>query len=252
MSRELGDASDSVLVVDHDAAGRGPTEAEVEADKALALKVAVGALTGLASLAGVDVAIIAAASAPIAETIATAALRMLGRRRVEHAAETLIDGAVAAHIPLDEFTALAVADDRRHELLARTLSIAQDTALRNKRRALGRALAAGVMGDDARINEELLFIHAVADIDEMHIRLLARMATPSQPPGWSPSRILAADPGLANGIYALLGTLELHGLIVRYMPGGLAISSATPEPFYNITEPGRRFLDRLAEGDRER
>ena len=30
------------------------------------------------------------------------------------------------------------------ELFARTLTIAQDTALRNKRRALGRALAAGV------------------------------------------------------------------------------------------------------------
>jgi hypothetical protein len=67
-----------------------------------------------------------------------------------------------------------VADDRRHELFARTLTIAQDTALRNKRRALGRALAAGVMGDDARIDEELLFIRAVADIDELHIRVLAR------------------------------------------------------------------------------
>ena len=46
-------------------------------------------------------------------------------------------------IPLDEFIDEAVTDDRRHELLVRTLSTAQDTALRNKRHALGRALAAG-------------------------------------------------------------------------------------------------------------
>jgi hypothetical protein len=32
-----------------------------------------------------------------------------------------------------------VSDDRRHELFARSLRIAQDTALRDKRRALGRA-----------------------------------------------------------------------------------------------------------------
>ena len=35
-------------------AGREPTEAEVEADKALATKVAVGFLTGIASLAGTE------------------------------------------------------------------------------------------------------------------------------------------------------------------------------------------------------
>jgi len=97
----------------------------------------------------------------------------LGRRRVDHAAETVMDGAEAAGISLEEFLDRGVADDHRHELFARTLTIAQDNALRNKRRALGRALAAGVMGDDARIDEELLFIRAVADIDELHIRVLA-------------------------------------------------------------------------------
>jgi hypothetical protein len=187
------------------------------------------------------------AATPIFEKIATFAVRKLGERRVEHAAETLLDAADAADEPLSVFIAKAVADDRRHELFARTLTIAQDTALRNKRHALGRALAAGVMGDDARIDEELLFIGAIADIGEMHIRLLARMATPAQPPGWSPSRIVAADAGLADAVLPLIGTLELHGLTARYIPGGLAISSASPEPFYNITEWGRRFLDHLAD-----
>jgi hypothetical protein len=74
----------------------------------------------------------------------------------------------------------AVANDRRHELFARSLRIAQDTALRDKRRALGRTLAAGVMGDDARIDEEQLFMRAVDDLDESHIRLLGRVAAKLQ------------------------------------------------------------------------
>jgi len=95
----------------------------------------------------------------------------------------------------------AVSDDRRHELLARALGIAQDAALRDKRRALGRALAAGIAGDDARIDDELLFIRAIADVDEPHIRLLALMASEWPLPGklsgsvfhggWSPGAIAA-------------------------------------------------------------
>lgn len=115
----------------------------------------------------------------MALAIANAAVKRLGRRRAEHAADTLLDVAEAASLPLDDFLDKAVSDDRRHELFARTLRIAQDTARRDKRRALGRALAAGVMGDDARIDEEMLFIRAVDDVDEMHVRLLARLAHPN-------------------------------------------------------------------------
>src|SRR5262249_9324872 len=110
-------------------------------------------------------------------------------------------------------------------------------------------LAAGVMGDDARIDEELLFIRAVADIDEMHIRLLARMVNPADmPPGWSAFKIEQADPGLRDGIRALLVTLELHGLIAAVVPGSPIRGSGAGQTFYNITESGRRFLDRLADG----
>src|SRR6266516_1570614 len=64
------------------------------------------------------------------------------------------------------------------------------------------------------------FIRAVDDIDEMHIRLLGRMAAPFPPaaPGWSAALILDADPGLAGSVAALLGTLELHGLIGAVVP----------------------------------
>jgi hypothetical protein len=50
-------------------------------------------------------------------------------------------------------------------------------AWRNKRRALGRALANGVTGDEACIDEELLFVRAVDDIYEMDIRCSAASRT---------------------------------------------------------------------------
>lgn len=66
--------------------------------------------------------------------------------RRNHAADTLMDAAEAAGVSTDEefveFVDSAISDERRQELLARTLIIAQDTALRDKRCALGRALAA--------------------------------------------------------------------------------------------------------------
>lgn len=101
------------------------------------------------------------------------------------------------------------------------------------------------MGDDARIDEELLFIRAVEDIDEMHIRLLARMATsPAGPEGWMAYTLVAADPGLADSIRALLGTLELHGLIAARVPSGRVQGPQGTR--YDFTESGQGFLDRLS------
>jgi hypothetical protein len=223
-----------------------PTQAEVEADQLLALRTAWAALTGYASAVSPAIGATATGLTPILEAIATFAVKKLGQRRIEHAAETLLDAAEAADEPLADFIDKAVADDHRHELFARTLIVAQDTALRNKRRALGRALAAGIMGDDARIDEELLFIRAVEDIDEMHIRLLDRMATtPAGPEGWMAPTLVAADPGLADSIRALLGTLELHGLIAARVPSGRVQGPQGTR--YDFTESGQRFLDRLSD-----
>jgi hypothetical protein len=219
------------------------TEAEVDSDRLLALRTAWASLTGYAAWIHPAMGAAATALTPVFEKIATFAVKKLGERRIEHAAETLLDAADAADQPVADFIEKAVADDRRHELFARTLRIAQDTALREKRRALGRALAAGVMGDDARIDEELLFIRAVEDIDEIHIRLLGRLADGSQS---TAGDIARADPGLQNGLLALLGQMQSHGLIDSrspVTPGG----AMTPEPRYFITDWGRAFLARLAE-----
>jgi hypothetical protein len=220
-------------------------EADREIDRNLAIQLVAAFFAGALTLYGVVPGALATMFAPALAAIVTSLARV-GQRRAEHAADTLMDAADAADVPLDEFFGRAVADDRRHELFTRTLIIAQDTALREKRRALGRALAAGVMGDDAQIDEELLFIKAVEDIDTMHIRVLDRMATTHVgPEGWMASRIVAADRGLAVGIRVLLGTLELHGLIAARVPSGRV--QGPQETRYDFTDSGRRFLSRLAE-----
>jgi hypothetical protein len=227
------------------------TDADREADRDLAIQFATAALTGVASLAGTMPGAVATAFQPIAAAIMTAAVQRLGKRRTEHAADTLMDAADAAGLPLGEFMDQAVSDDRRHELFARSLRIAQDTALRDKRRALGRALAAGVMGDDARIDEEMLFMRAVEDIDEMHIRLLGRMS--SRDGAWAHSDVPLADPGLTAGIGALLGALELHGLVREASPEEINQTHTIRYEgehyiFYMVADAGRNFLARLAEG----
>jgi hypothetical protein len=218
------------------------TEAERESDKNLAIQLVVAFGIGLATVYGAVPGGLATMLGPLLTAVLNALTRV-GRRRAEHAADTLLDAADKAGLPVEEFFERAVADDLRHELFARVLTVAQDAAWRNKRRALGRALAAGVMGDEARIDEELLFVRAVDGIDEMHIRLLGRVADGGR---LTAGDIALADPGLGDGVLALLGQLQSHGLIDSrspVTPGG----AMTPEPYYFITPSGRTFLARLAD-----
>jgi hypothetical protein len=220
-----------------------PTAAEVTADQELATQFAISSLTGMTSLAGVYAGAAAVAFAPIALAFANAAVKRIGRRRVENATETLIAGADSAGMTVAEFIDAAASNDRLQELLAHALTVAQDAAWRNKRRALGRALANGVTGDEACIDEELLFVRAVDDIYEMDIRLLGRLADGSRA---TAGDITRADPGLADGLLPLLGNLQSHGLIDSrspVSPGG----ATTPEPYYFVTSSGRDFLARLAD-----
>ena len=100
-----------------------------------------------------------------------------------------------------------------------------------------------MIGDEARIDEELLFVRAVDGIDEMHVRPLSRVADGGR---LTAGDIALADPGLGDGVLALLGQLQSHGLIDSrspVTPGG----AMTPEPYYFITPSGRTFLTRLAD-----
>ena len=165
-------------------------------------------------------------------------------------AETLIDAADAAGVhsvkEFADFVQDAVSDEYKQELLVRALSIAQDTAMRDKRRALGRALASAVADNGTQVDDELIFIRVLSDLDPFHIRLLRLMTeapshlkgTGSPGRGWLLSNISEADPGLANSAWSLMTTLERHGLVW---------STSMEDPEYTITGYGESFLTRLAD-----
>jgi hypothetical protein len=108
----------------------------------LAMRSVAAVIAGGASLVGPEAGAAATALTPVLETGLSRIQETLFRRRRSHAAETLLDAADAADATTDdqfaEFIEEAVSDSRRQELLARALIIAQDTALRDKRRALVR------------------------------------------------------------------------------------------------------------------
>ena len=147
---DLTEADEADEIVDGEIveADAGVTEATRDKDRNRAIQYIVAFFAGIAALHGVLPDALVTMALPKISDFVTMLVR-IGRRRVDHAADTRMDAAEAADVPLDEFVEKALSDDRRHELFARTLNAAQDTARRDKRRALGRALAAGVM-DDAR------------------------------------------------------------------------------------------------------
>jgi hypothetical protein len=230
----------------------------------LARQVVVGLAVGAAGYAGPVAATVASGAAPAVLAGMDYVSATIGTRRLEHATETLDDAAdeSGARTPEEfiKFVKAAVRDEQHQELLARALTIAQDTAMRDKRRALGRVLAAAVGETGTRVDDEMLFIRVLADLDPPHIRCLRIMA--AEPPHldavnqqrkaigepavrqWHPSDIASHDPGLADTVWALLPVLARNHLIT----GGYEVLTwAGREPEYVITSYGEHMLARLAE-----
>jgi hypothetical protein len=137
--------------------------------------------------------------------------------------------------------------------LSLQLRNAQDTAMRDKRRALGRSLAQAARDTGTKVDPEMLFIRVLADLDEPHIRLLRVMGTVPphlaqrdlQARQWYPWSIAQADPGLADVVWSLFRPLERHGLV--WSAGDYHVPGGAMEPQYEITQYGDWFLTRLAE-----
>jgi hypothetical protein len=138
---------------------------------------AIGAAAGLA---GPDAAVAGAGLTPVIEDVLGRLFSGLTARRAERVAETLTDAAEElggdAAEQLRRFADAAASDEEYQELLARTLTIAQDAAMRDKRRALGRALANALDDAGTRIDGEIAFVRMLADLDPVHIRVLKIMS----------------------------------------------------------------------------
>lgn len=221
----------------------------------LALQVVVAMAAGLAGLRGPDATAVATGMSPLAMAGLGRISKTIQSRRIEHAAETVMDGADAYGAETVEqfmdFIEAAVSDEKHQELLARSLTIAQDTAMRDKRRALGRALASAASDTGTHVDEELLFIRVLADLDASHIRAL-RLLSIGHLPGildakdsaMTPPEIGRHDPGLANSALTLLRILEQHHLVYRLDEPEARFPW---DQGYVIEREGELLLERLAD-----
>lgn len=230
----------------------------------IARQVVVNAAAGLASAGGPVAGAIAAGAAPIVLGALDWMSMSVNDMRMDNATETVTDAAEAYGAETEEEFASfirAVVSDKDHlELLARALTIASDTALRDKRRALGRALASAASDTGTKVDDELLFVRALDDLDAPHVRMLRLLSTaPPQldgvgrqmevisrgaVPHWDLRSIAGSDPGLTDTAPTLLRSLELHGLLWR---SGEEATNVSPPAEYIITPYGEFFLSRLAE-----
>jgi len=216
----------------------------------LAIRTVVAIGSASLGLAGPELAAAGTALSPALEAALGRVYERLSGSRRQRAAETLTDAADAAGAQTDEefraFIEQALSSPERQELLARVLLIAQDTAMRDKRRALGRALASAIADNGTLVDEELVFIRIIDDLDPFHIRLmrlmtgrparLASLQADARP--WMLADVAEADPGLASVGWSLMTALQRHGLVW---------STNMADPEYSLSQYGKAFLDRLAD-----
>jgi hypothetical protein len=180
-----------------------------------------------------------------------------------NAAETLADAADEAGATADEdfeaFVQKLVNDEQHQELLARVLAVAQDTAMRDKRRALGRVLAYAADETGTKVDNQLAVARVIADLDPVHVRLLRIMSMtpthlvryaadhgldPRSVRSWFPWSIAVADPGLSEAAWGALAVLERNSLIWKV--GDSHTPNGGMEPEYRITDYGDYFVGLLA------
>ena len=227
-------------------------------DEHLAVKVAA-ATGGAVAGAGVDLLIgdaggvvAAAAAAPVLEH----GLEWVSGLRRRQAEVILQVAAEAAGRSLDDLLERITSDPRRLQLFAAATKAAAETTLEAKIRVLGRALATGALAnDDALVEQQRFLVGILADLEALHLRVLAQLAQPhpsgrvleaprgpDERPGWAVDDLedVLSYPRMV--VEPILRLLEGHGLATSV---GDALGAA-----YNacaITDAGLEFLELLTE-----
>lgn len=135
---------------------------------------AIAAVVG-AGVGGVPGALVAVALEPVFIELAARSWDELSDLRRKSAglmiqtASHQIGGAPSA------VTDAAFATTGKSQLFAEALQAAAFTADQSKIKALGRALANGLAGDEARVDEERLIVAGLSGLEEPHIRVLLNL-----------------------------------------------------------------------------
>ena len=114
----------------------------------------------------------------------------------------------------DRLIERAKGDPAKEEVAERVFRIASQPGTEAKMRALGRALADGVLADSSRsVDEVSLMLRAIEDLEAPHILVLERLFREGDRYSGIPDCDLASMfPNGVRFMYSILKTLEQHGL----------------------------------------
>ena len=153
----------------------------------------------------------------------------------------------------EEFLTRATSDQIRTELFARAIEGAARSTTDQKLDLLAGILRDGVLAaETAYVDELLVALAAVSDMEVMHLRLIEVLRKPTSQTwetdelqkelrfAWSERSIMEQDPGLTRVLPALLGRLQLLGLITDVGVGRLNY-----EPLWELNSFGRLCVSAL-------
>jgi hypothetical protein len=161
-----------------------------------------------------------AAAGALVKEIPILAQMVADRRR--NATDMMEQAVLLAGITSEEFVKALTTDSKHRYLLRRAVQAASNSASDEKIRTLAAALADGAIAcDDAVVDESVLVIDGVAQLEAVHLRVLALLATEPDPPdekaqissyAWSSSQVYKAVPRLAPVLDAVLAKLYALGM----------------------------------------
>jgi hypothetical protein len=211
-----------------------PGEPKADGRAIEVLSAGVGAFLGV-RLGGADGVVVGAASAPLlAELFRRTRDEIIGDR-VRRAEEMLQSAAESSGLPPDEFAERAARSERTRFLADAAVKAAAETDWPPSVRAIGRALAGGLIGaDDTTIDIPKLVLPAMTEITASQVQVLELMVM-SRPRWdgskthaervddkslfretknkWSAAEITTVHPNLGPALPALLAGLDRRGLI---------------------------------------
>lgn len=213
---------------------------------------------GAAGLLNPDWSMVAAGAVPPVSLALSRAAAVVAQRRRRNVAKMLAEAERRAELEEAQLLERLVSTPARQELLATAVEAAARATLEEKTTALGQALARGILGNGDAVDQEQLFVRAIADLEVPHARVLARLGT-SPAPGYRPSlisRTLAEADGGRDVIGPVLAVLERCGAAekipaindVKQLSGDLVSGFGQQrQPTWRITAFGQRLLEHLSD-----
>ncbi|MFI5627685.1 hypothetical protein ACIA03_29780 [Nocardioides sp. NPDC051685] len=173
---------------------------------------AIAAMVG-ASVGGVPGAVVAVALEPIFIELAARSWDELSDVRRRSAGLMIQRASQSLRVGPADVTDAAFTTDAKSQLFAEALQAAAFTANQSKIDALGRALANGLAGDGARVDEERLIVAGLSGLEEPHIRVLVNLPRQRPRPMTTPTSSARGAGGRRGALLAAVA--ERAGLSTK-------------------------------------